>query len=202
MSSNPKTFWLIWFMCAALPACREPAGAPLPLLADVAGGPAEQSSFGPTESSPLSGSGGKASGYADVHGTPVQNVKDETYSFTAVWTDAPPLAKGQVEVHLLRFTGQEVSVHAEVTCLSIVGNDAWVGSRVRRYVLDRQEIPERAGWPMIFRVRDLGEGEGAIDLASLVFFFPGGDGDLGYCNTIPDFPILRESSAGNIQVKP
>ena len=191
MLNNRSTVSLIGSLCAAVLACTEPAGAPLPLLADVEGTPGQ-----------LLGSGGKASGRADVHGTPVQNVLDETYSFTAVSTDAAPLANGQVEVHLLRFTGEEVVVHAEVTCVSIVGNEAWVGSRISRFTRNQQEVPERVGLPMIFRVRDLGEAEGTIDLASLVFFPPTEDGDLEHCNARPDFPILRESSAGNIQVKP
>jgi len=190
MSSNWSKLSLISSVCAAVLACREP-GAPLPLLADVEGTAGE-----------LLGSGGKAGGRADVHGTPVQNVLDETYSFTAVSTDAPPFAKGEVEVHLLRFTGQELVVHAEVTCVSIVGNEAWVGSRVRRFSVNREEVPQLVDRPMIFRVRDVGEGEGTVDLASLVFFPPTAEGDLEHCNARPDFPILRESGTGNIQVNP
>jgi len=192
--NNRQILSLTWCVCFAFVACQEPAGARLPMV-NLDASSAELGSLA------LSASGGEASGHADVHGTEVQNVKDETYSFTAVPTGAAPLAAGQVEVHLLRFTGEEVFVHAEVTCLSIVGNDAWIGSRISRFVQNRQEVPERTGRPMIFRARDVGEGEGAVDLASLVFFLaPGGD-ELAHCNTRPDFPILRESVTGNIQVK-
>ena len=113
------------------------------------------------------------------------------------------LAKGQVEVHLLRFTGQEVMVHADVTCISIAGNQAWVGSRVTRFVQDQEEIPSFVNRSMIFRVQDFGEGGGITDLASLVFFpTPSAGADVTHCNTQPAFPILRESTSGNIQVKP
>jgi hypothetical protein len=146
--------------------------------------------------------GAKAGGHADIHGTPVQNVRDQTYSFTAVSDGAPPLAKGQFESHTLRFTGEEISVHADVTCLSIVGNQAWVGARVRRWVTNGQEQPAFAGIPMIFRVVDIGEGGGTTDLASLTFFPPAPGTALAHCSGRPAFPILRESTNGNIQVRP
>jgi len=146
--------------------------------------------------------GARASGHADIHGTPVQNVRDEIFSFTAVSTNSPPLAKGQVTVHYVRFTGEEVAVWAEVTCLSVVGNEAWVGALVRRFVFDGQEQPALAGRPMIFRLRDMGEGQGVTDLASLVFFPPAPGDQLTHCITRPAFPILRESTNGNIQVEP
>jgi hypothetical protein len=148
----------------------------------------------------ISSRGEKASGHADVFATSVQNVRHETYSFTAIPAGAAPLAKGQVEAHFLSFTGEEITVHAEVTCLSVVGNQAWVGGRVRRWVLDQTEVPEGAGRPMIFRVQDLGEGRVAIDRASLLFF--GMPNVLAYCNTRPAFPILFESRDGGIQVNP
>jgi hypothetical protein len=153
------------------------------------------------EVSALLATGGSASGHAVVQGTPVQNVQDQRYSFTAISTDVFPLAKGQVQVHYVRFTGEEITVHADVTCVAVEGDQAWIGSQVRRLVFDGEAVPERIGSPMIFRVLDLGEGGGATDLASLVFFPPPG-GDIAHCTTRPEFPILRESAVGNIQVKP
>jgi hypothetical protein len=187
-----KTGHIAMLLLAAV-ACDGPAGAP------VAPNPASSAAGLSADASTLRVSGGSASGHADVHGTPVQGIQDERYSFTARSTDVFPLAKGQVEVHFRRFTGEEGTVHAEVTCLSVVDNQAWVGSRVTKFVFEGQEEPERLGTPMIFRVLDVGEGKGATDLASLVFFPPAG-GDLAHCTTHPNFPILRES--GNIQVKP
>lgn len=142
----------------------------------------------------------RASGYADIHGTTVQGIKDETYTFTAVSRGTAPSATGKVEVRALRFTNVKRSASADVTCLSIVGNVAWVGSVVRRMIVDGEEDVAFAGRPMIFRVQDVGEGT-SNDFASLVFF-PGAGGDLTHCNTRPAFPILRESSNGIIQVQP
>jgi hypothetical protein len=197
MQSNGKSLALACGVCVMALACDERAREPVvPNAVSSAVSPAaaiaELSSIG----------GAKASGHADIHATLVQNVRDETYSFTALSTGTFPLAKGQVQVHFLQFTGEKFTVHAEVTCLSIVGNEAWVGSLVTRYVIDGQEQPERVGGPMIFRVQDTGEGHGATDLASLVFFGAAPGGDLAHCNTQPPFPIMRESTNGTIQVKP
>jgi hypothetical protein len=146
--------------------------------------------------------GAKAGGDVEIHGATVQNVRDMTYSFTAVSDGASPLANGQVEVHFLRFTGEEVIVHADVTCLSIADNQAWVGSLVRRLVINGREEPAFAGRALIFRVVDTGEAGGVTDLASLVFFNVPPGGDLAHCSSRPAFPILFESTHGNIQVRP
>jgi hypothetical protein len=145
--------------------------------------------------------GGKASGHVAVQGTPVQNIRDQRYSFTAIADGAFPSAKGQVVVHSMRFTGEEITVHAEVTCLSIVGDQAWVGSRVTRYVSDGDEVSDRIGLPMVFTVVDQGEGENGTEQASLVFFyFPPEGQDFEHCTTHPEIPILRLSTTGNIQI--
>jgi hypothetical protein len=215
MSSNRTAVSLMCVVCAVIAACDGPArwpvvpdpawsaDAPASALAELGsiGGDVDEPAGASADVSTLLATGGRASGRADIQGTPVQNVRDQTYSFGALSTSAFPLAKGQVEVHFVRFTGEEITVHAEVTCLSVLGNQAWVGSRVRRFVLGGEELPGQVGRPMIFRVQDMGEGHGTIDLASLVFFPPPG-GDLAHCTTRPAFPILRPSANGNIQVKP
>jgi hypothetical protein len=172
-------------------------------------GPAVNGATGLATAAPSNGNldvlvtGGRASGHVAVQGTPVQNVRDQRYSFTAISQGAFPSAKGQVEVHFVRFSGEEVTVHAEVTCLSIEGNQAWVGSQTTRYVSNGEEVPERTGIPMVFRVADLGERENAAELASLVLFHlvPAGQ-DIAHCTSRIDFPILRVSTTGNIQVSP
>lgn len=144
---------------------------------------------------------GGASGRADIHGTAVQNIRDETYSFTAIPTGTSHLATGQVEAHFVNFQGQQFVVHSNVTCVSVVGNQAWVGTRITRFVIDGEDVAQRIGAPMIFRVQDMGEGHDHSDLASLVFFgIPRDGGELAYCNERPAFPILFESGKGNIQV--
>ena len=186
MTTNHRYSTLMCGLCAVGLACGGPAFEPVaPSL---------------VETSVLLTTGWQASGHPVVHGTPVQNVLDQRYSFTAISTDESPTAKGQVEVHYVRFTGQELTVHADVTCLSVVGQQAWVGTEITRLVVDGAVVPDKVGAPMIFRVVDVGEGEDATDLATLVYFPPAG-GDVVHCTTRPDFPILREST-GNIQVKP
>ena len=149
-------------------------------------------------SSPEPAVAGKAGGHARVHGLAVS---DESYAFAAVSTGDFPLAKGEVEAHILRVSGEAVTVHASVTCLSIVGNVAWVGSVVSRFAVDEEVDPTAVGRPMIFRVQDLGEGQGVSELASLVFFPPAGSGgDMTHCGTRPNFPILRVTDEGNVQV--
>jgi hypothetical protein len=123
----------------------------------------------------------------------------KTYSFTAVSDGAFPLAKGQVQADWL-FDGQRFTAHATVTCVSVVDNQAWVGSRVKRFVIEGQEQPQNVGIPIVFRVNDMGEGRGVRDLATFLFF--GVPNELAYCNTRPLVPpIIRESRNGNIQVE-
>ena len=122
-----------------------------------------------------------------------------------------PLATGQVEFHGFSIPGVQFpsgdawTIHAEVTCLAIVGNQAWVGARMIRWVYNGEEWLWRRGGSMILRVVDGGEGAGATDQSSLAFFpppgFPVAD-DMSFCNTRPNFPILRTELRGNIQVKP
>jgi hypothetical protein len=149
----------------------------------------------------IGASGAGASGYAEIHGTTVQGIKDEIYSFTALSTGSGFAAMGQVAVHFLTFTNNEVTVHAEVTCVSVAGNQAWVGSRVTRFMRDGEAVPARVGQSMVFTVMDVGEDDGATDLASLVFFTSASDGDLAFCNTRPAVPLLRQSTNGGIQVR-
>jgi len=142
--------------------------------------------------------GGRASGHAQIQATPVQNVREESYSFTAAPHGEPPFARGQVQVHVVRFTGEELRVHSEVTCTSVAGNQAWVGARVTRLAINNEEVI--VDLSMIFRVQDNGDNAAAVDLASLVFFGEPGL-DLTHCNTRQQFPVLRPTTAGNIQVK-
>ena len=176
------------------------AGVLLTLSCDSTPEPLSSVTAVTAESAALSGMRANASGHPVVQGTPVQNVLDQRYSFSAVSADPFPTAMGQVDVHYVRFTGEELTVHADVTCLSVVGDQAWVGARMTRVTVNGADVPDRVGAPMIFRVVDGGEGENAGDLASLVSF-PASGGDITHCTTRPDFPILRESAIGNIQVQ-
>jgi hypothetical protein len=104
---------------------------------------------------------------------------------------------GQVAVHFLTFTNSEVTVHAEVTCVSVQAiRPGW--GRGHAIHARRGGGDARVGQPMVFTVMDVGEDEGATDLASLVFF---GSDDLEFCNTRPAIPVLRLSTNGGIQVR-
>ena len=194
MPSNLTSLALTSGVCVVLLACDERARAPL--APDRVSSPGSPSL---AVAASRSSGGEEASGHADIQGTTPQGFDDQIYSFTAVSTGEFPLAKGQVQADFL-LAGRRFNVHARVTCLSIVENQAWVGSRVRRFVIDGEEQPDRVGGPMRFRVQDMGEGHGDVDLAAFVVF--GTADDLEYCNTRPDFPVMRESIHGNIQVKP
>lgn len=189
MRINRKSFSLTYGVLTLVLACdgseRDPV-APRNVASTV------------TALTSLGASGAGASGYAEIHGTTVQGIKDEIFSFTALSTGSGFAAMGQVAVHFLTFTNSEVTVHAEVTCVSVAGNQAWVGSRVTRFMRDGEAVPASVGQPMVFTVMDVGEDEGATDLASLVFF---GSDDLEFCNTRPAIPVLRLSTNGGIQVR-
>jgi len=144
--------------------------------------------------------GGQANGHVDIFATARQNIVEETYSFTATSKDAFPLAKGQFEGHALRFTGETVNIHAEVTCMSIDGNVAYVGARITRATVDEQEVPNSAGVPLTFRVQDAGNDVTAADAASL--WFLASASDIIFCNTRPTTNALRSTIIGNVQVKP
>ncbi len=197
MSSGRMVSWLLCGACVAICGCerreRSPV-APDPRGVSVAARGVAALALG----------GGQASGHAFLHGTTVQNVRDEALSFTAATDPAFPQARGELEVHGLQFTGEEFRVHAEVICMAVEGNVAWVGARITQLVFDGQKLPDRVGRPVIFRVVDGGEGEGAADVASLLFFAgPGKQVQTAesYCETAPNFPILRTIEEGNIQVE-
>lgn len=157
---------------------------------------------GEVQDSSLPG-GERASGHVVVHGTEVQGVKDESYSFSARRDGSSPLATGILSGHFLRFDGQEIKVEAEVTCLAVADNQAWVGTRLTRLVRDGVDLSVEGLFP-IFRVLDVGEGQDAVDQASLLFFAskdtPRFQDEMSYCQARPDFPKFFESANANIQV--
>ena len=125
-------------------------------------------------------------------------ILEETYSFTARSTGDSLAADGQVEVHYVTSAGDS-TFHARVTCLAVVNDQAWIGSRVTLNILNGEQRPDDRS--MVFRVQDGGNPSNAIDHATLVFFSPTTDYDLNYCATRPAFPaLLRSSENGNITV--
>ena len=89
----------------------------------------------------------------------------ETYGINAS-IDADGTVRGQVEI---QFSDPALTLHVEVTCLSVSGNDAWIGGAVT-HTSDPTGHPE--GMELFFRVQDNGEGANApADRMSGVFTF-------------------------------
>lgn len=76
---------------------------------------------------------------------------EETYGFNAS-VNGDGEAKGEFQS---KFTIPEVTFHADVLCLSVAGNDAWLGVIVT-------QTHDPVAWPVgtegVIRVRDNGEG--------------------------------------------
>jgi len=144
--------------------------------------------------------GGQASGHTDTFATPTQNVFEQRYSFNARSVGAYPAARGEFEAHSRRFTGEAVVIHAEVTCMAIVGSQAYIGARITKATVDQVEQPNAPGVALVFNVRDNGEGDGVADDASL--FYLGYTSEIAYCNSRPLIPVMRPSTNANVQVRP
>ena len=83
--------------------------------------------------------------------------------------------------------------HGVVTCLEVVGNEAWVGA-----VITASTNPNSLGFERVWRVVDRGEGSAAPpDQVSITII---GLGIAQTCHTAPVLP-LEEIESGNIQVQ-
>jgi hypothetical protein len=135
------------------------------------------------------GSGPSASG----HGNLTVSGELRTFSFTAV-TKPNGKVTGEAE---LKSRASGVIIHVEVNCLTVVGNQAFVGGVVRH-----ANNPLFVDHPSVFRVIDNGEGANAPpdEMSLLVTFVTGPTED---CNG-PTVQTLatRPIEAGNIQVRP
>lgn len=111
-----------------------------------------------------------------------------TYGFNAQ-IDAAGVVKGQAE-----FQHRDAGIrnHVEINCLTVVGNDAWLGG-----IITSSSIPELVGVQILWRVQDNGEGNAATpDMTSIVV--PGGA--VGDCNLTPPLGLLPWTN-GNVEVK-
>jgi len=75
-----------------------------------------------------------------------------THGFTAQ-IDAAGNVRGQAEFQL-RYL--DLTIHVEITCLAVVGNDAWLGGTITT-----SSDPALVGQQVLFRVQDNGEGGAA-----------------------------------------
>ena len=104
-----------------------------------------------------------------------------TGEFQATWDDLPA-----------------VTFHADVTCLAVAGNDAWIGAVVT-------QTHDPAAWPVgtegVIHVQDNGQGANAPDHDQLGFW---GLINASFCETMPEFTpfdILFPWIHGNLQVR-
>ena len=111
-------------------------------------------------------SGGAAGGHSRVVRTEpgvVSFVEDVAFIAlsTASSLTSPFAAKGQLQAKRVSdFNGteiREVTLHAQIDCLRIEGNTAWVSGPVTRYVISGIEVPP-AGIQVLYKVRDNGWG--------------------------------------------
>jgi hypothetical protein len=121
-----------------------------------------------------------------------------THAFTAQ-VDADGNAKGQAEFQL-RYI--DTTVHVEVNCLAVVGNEAWIGG-----IITRSSNPAQVGLGLhiLFRVQDNGEGfraqpNGAGDARPPDMTSQLEWGAVPSCDTTPPLGLI-EWTHGNVQVR-
>jgi hypothetical protein len=141
---------------------------------------------------------GRASGRADAP-TFGGFARDE-YSFVALSTaptpTAPFAAKGEFEGRFVE-PGMDVRIHANVNCLAIVGNRAWISGPVERLIINGQPVvpPNRE-----FIINVLDRGEGGSDPSDLMgpIFLPPIPQTCRFRD--PALP-LEPNEMGNLQVR-
>lgn len=101
--------------------------------------------------------------------------------------------KGQAEVKYPKDRG---SFHVEISCLSVWGNEAWVGGTVTRSSFD--PFPE--GQEIVWTVADNGEGGGNNDGTGFYFYNPNGEPLADQCDTQTIGTPFFVSTKGNIQI--
>lgn len=112
-----------------------------------------------------------------------------TFAFTAV-RHGDGTVSGEYQ---LINRAASTKIHADITCLSIVGNRAWIGV----VATPSSDVPGETA----FRVEDNGEGSNAPADGLSLAFVGGGPGFAAfYCAARPAAPDLNPIEGGNIQV--
>ena len=151
---------------------------------------------------PQGATGSRASGHVGfTFSPPVLGLASERYSFVALSTDAPTFAaRGEFELLLSTATGFENKVHGDVICMSTVGNTTRLAARIEKVWVNNVQRPITGATHVIWTVQDNGEGQGAPDTASPMFFNNAANALL-HCTV--GFPPPRFSiQEGNVQVHP
>ncbi|HKJ03866.1 MAG TPA: hypothetical protein VJ997_15475 [Longimicrobiales bacterium] len=119
----------------------------------------------------------------------------ETYGFNAS-VDGNGDVKGEFQA---TFSSPDVTFHADVTCLAVDGNNAWLGVVVTQ-THDEDAFP--VGTPGVIRVQDNGEGNNATGPDQLGYWVLNGNAAAcGAMRTDGVFGVLFPWIHGNAQVK-
>jgi hypothetical protein len=152
---------------------------------------------------PQRAAGSRASGHVGFSsGVPAVGLTSERYSFVALSTGPASTfaAKGEFEVMLTAVSGLELKFHGDVICMSTVGNTTRVAGQITKGWVNGVPSPiTGAGYP-IWTVVDNGEGQGATDTASPMFFNSAANAQL-HC-AVGFAPLQMPIQEGNVQVRP
>jgi hypothetical protein len=112
---------------------------------------------------------------------------DEKYSYVAVTNSGYPGTKGALAWRAVD-AGATLEILADLDCLVIVGNEAWLSGPIRKFTFNGE--PQPATRHVRFRVIDNGQGnKAAPDAASGMFF-----SDPQGCQQRPPFPTYTSST--------
>ena len=117
-----------------------------------------------------------------------------TFAFSAT-----KQADGSVsgEYQIISRAGGGVIFHVDVTCMSVVGNQAWVAG-----IITRADDPViRVGSVSYFRAIDNGEGGGPPDQVTPARINDPAGEDIRFCTERPTGLPLRTVEHGNVQVR-
>ncbi len=118
-----------------------------------------------------------------------------TFAFNAV-RRADGTVTGEYQGHN---RAADVHWHGNVTCFTVIGNQAWIGGTTETSSDPNLIVP---GTQSGFRVADNGEGRNTPpDQISLQFINAGAGFANAYCGAAPPAPALNDVQAGNIQVR-
>jgi hypothetical protein len=178
-------------LIATVVACADPTAAPLSTLGSRA--PlSPNAAVGGVELA-VTGSGHV---FRDLGGGPELT----TFSYNAI-RRADDVTSGQFQFD---FRALNLVVHGTVTCVTAVGNVAWIGGVIDRLRSDDPVDQELVGTDIWWRVTDNGEGSAdAADLTTSLLFTIAGNPTTAasWCADQPTRGVERPINHGNIQVK-
>lgn len=156
----------------------------------------------PMAAAPQAATAGRASGHVGfTFNPPAVGLATERYSFAARSTDAPTFAaRGEFELLLSTPTGFENKVHGDVICMSTVGNVARLAGQITKVWVNNVQRPITGATHVIWTVTDNGEGQGAADTASPMFFNNAANAAFHCAVGFP--PPQFSIQDGNVHVRP